>query len=46
MYVKGVLCTDTSVPGVPEDMMYEKVTREEKATGDELTALLHNNLAG
>ncbi|XP_065920594.1 tetratricopeptide repeat protein 9C-like isoform X2 [Dysidea avara] len=45
MYVKGVLCTDTSVPGIPEDLMYEKVTKEEKAIGDELTALLHNNLA-
>jgi len=46
MYVKGVLCTDTSVPGIPEDLMYEKVNKEEKAIGDELTATLHNNLAG
>ena len=47
MFVKGVSSTDLGIPGLPNDLkMNEKVTEEERAIGDELKAVIHNNIAG
>ena len=46
MYIKGISSSDLGIPGLPSDLMDEKVTEEERKMGDELTALIHNNIAG
>lgn len=48
MFIKGVFSSDFGMPGLPNDLMKmnEKVTEEERAIGDELTAVIHNNIAG
>lgn len=46
MYIKGISSLDHGIPGLPSEFMYEKVTEEEGKMGDELTALIHNNIAG
>lgn len=46
MFVKGISSSDLGIPGLPSELMNEKVTEEERAMGDELTALIHNNIAG
>ena len=48
MFVKGIASSDLGlgVAGVPSDLLNEKVTEEEREMGDELTALIHNNIAG
>lgn len=46
MYVKGISSSDLGIPGLPSELMNEKVTEEEREMGDELTALIHNNIAG
>ena len=47
MFIKGVSSSDFGIPGLPNDLnMNEKVTEEERAIGDELTAVIHNNIAG
>ena len=46
MFVKGIASSDLGVAGIPNDLVNEKVTEEERKMGDELTALIHNNIAG
>ena len=46
MFVKGVALSDLGVSGIPSGLLNEKVTEEEREMGDELKALIHNNIAG
>ena len=46
MFVKGIALSDLGVSGIPSDLLNEKVTEEEREMGDELKALIHNNIAG
>lgn len=45
MFIKGISSSDLELPGLPSDLLNEKVTEEERKMGDELTALVHNNMA-
>ena len=46
MFVKGIAQSDLGASGIPSDLLNEKVTEEEREMGDELKALIHNNIAG
>ena len=46
MFVKGISSSDIEISGLPNEFMKEKVTKEDREAGDELTALIHNNIAG
>lgn len=46
MFIKGISSSDLGIPGLPSELMNEKATEEERQMGDELTVLIHNNIAG
>lgn len=46
MFVKGLTSPDLELSGLSNDLIGEKVTKEEREMGNELSALIHNNIAG